>query len=184
MLWSCGFPPVPMLFGLPYNFHVVDDGRLYRSGQPKVDELEEVINTFNIRTLINLRGSNQGKDWYDEEAALCHKRGVTLVDHALSARSLPPGEVLAAVINTFQTAEYPILLKCASGSDRSGMVSAIYRMVILGEDRTAALEELAPSNFYLRYRAPCMATLVEMFEPEPEWLAHYATIIDQIECTP
>lgn len=167
---------------LPYNFVVLDAGRAYRSSQPAADQLEHIIDTYDIRTVINLRGANPGTDWYDAEAAVCEANGVTLASFPTSARSLPSAEVLAGVIDALQTAEYPILIHCEGGSDRTGVVSAIYRMLILGQSRRAALAELTPLRLHFRGATPCMDTLAEMYEPTPEWLDWYAANVDQITC--
>ena len=169
---------------LPFNFHVVDEGRAYRSAQPTADQLANVIEEFGIRTVVNLRGVNPGEPWYDAEAAVCEVLGVTLADHAMSARSLPSAEVLEAITNTLLTADYPILIHCQAGADRAGAISAIYRMLILGHDRADALAELSPAYFHFRRFTPCMDTLAEWYEPGPEWLAEYAAVVDEIVCAP
>jgi protein tyrosine/serine phosphatase len=167
---------------LPYNFDTLDEGRAYRSSQPTGDQLEAIIDAYGIRTVVNLRGPNPGTEWYDTEAAVCQARGMTLISHPMSAKSLPSGELLADVIETLQTAEYPILIHCSGGADRAGAVSAIYRMIILGQNRDAALAELSPQHLHFRFYAPCMDTLAEMYEPTAEWLVWYTENAEQIEC--
>ena len=183
-LTACTGEGLPILGPLPFNFHVVDEGRAYRSAQPTGDQLTAVISQFGIKTVVNLRGANPGESWYDTEAAVCEAMQVTLANHRLSSQDLPPPEVLAAVIDTFKTAEYPILIHCQGGAERTGMMSAVYRMAILGQDRTAAMAELTPEYFYFRELKPCMATLVEMFEPTDQWLQQYAANYDSLTCTP
>jgi protein tyrosine/serine phosphatase len=166
----------------PHNFHVVDAGRVYRSAQPTAGELEAVIDVLGIRTVLNLRGPNAGKAWYDVEAAICAEKDVRLVDVALSARWLPPPDRLAEVIDALKTAEYPMLIHCNGGADRTGMVSAVYRMTILGHERAAALEELSPEFLHFRQWNPCMDTLAELYEPTPEWLEWYRAHSEEIAC--
>src|SRR5690606_35164032 len=133
------------------NFHAVDDGRLYRSGQPTPEQIRTVVEQYGVRTIINLRGPNAGKPWYDAEARATKELGITQIDHPFSAQSLPPGELLAAAEESLRTAEYPVLIHCESGADRSGMIAAVYRILIHGHDRSAALQELTPE--YLHFRA-------------------------------
>ena len=67
----------------PANFHVLDAGRAYRSAQPTGEPLRAVIDTYGIRTVIDLRGPNPGQGWYDAEAAVCAAKGVKLSDHRM-----------------------------------------------------------------------------------------------------
>lgn len=173
-----GHPLTP----LPYNLHVLDEGRAYRSSQPTGAQLENIIDLYDIRTVVNLRGPNPGEGWYDDEAAVCARRGVALVDHPMSANALPSAELLSAVIDTLLSAEYPILIHCNGGADRSGAVSAIYRMLVQGADRAEALEQVSPRYFHFRAATPCMDTLAEHYEPAPEWLDWYAANVDQLTC--
>lgn len=174
--------PVPPGTLLPPNFHVLEDGKAYRSGQPSGDQLRSAIDALGLRTVLNLRNSHPGTAWYDEEAAACGDTGVTLVSVPMSAQSLPPPEVLAKVVETLQTAEYPLLIHCQAGADRTGATSAIYRMIIDGWPREQALGELSPLYFHLRALAPCMDVLTEMYQPDPAWMEWYAANWQQLSC--
>jgi len=184
LVGSCPCAP-PIVAGESLaNFHVLDPGRAYRSAQPDPAGLENVISQLGIKTVLNLRGPNPGKPWYDAEAQVCEAMNVTLADHPMSSSHLPSGELLSAIIDTLLTADYPLLIHCAGGADRSGAVSAIYRMLILGHDRRDALTELSPLYFHFRGATPCMDTLAEWYEPTPEWLTEYAATVEEITCTP
>ncbi len=167
-----------------FNFDVLDAGYAYRSGQPGPDGLQFAIERLGLRTVINLRGANPGKTWYDDEKAVNRQMGVTLVDLRMSAQSLPPADVMAGIVNALKTAEYPILIHCEAGADRTGAVAAIYRILILGQDKAQALKELSLATFHFSFLTPCMDRLVEVFEPTEDWLTWYAANVDQIACGP
>jgi protein tyrosine/serine phosphatase len=183
LLAACNEIPVLTGAGLPPNFHTLDPGMAYRSGQFSADQLIAAVEQYGIQTVINLRGANPGEFWYDEEIEVSEALGITHVDHRMSAQSLPSPEVLAGIIETLQTAEYPILIHCQAGADRTGAISAIYRMLMLGHEREDAMAELSPCYLHFQFATPCMDKLAEIFEPDPAWLDEYAEIVDTIECT-
>ena len=128
------------------NFHTVVAGELYRSAQPTAARIAEYQQSYGIKTIVNLRGENPGSDWYDAEVAEAKKLGIAHVDFRMSARRMMTMEQFSQIIDVFQKAEKPILVHCKSGSDRSGLVSALYVAAIakLGE-------EAAESQISFRY---------------------------------
>lgn len=170
--------PDPVLF----NFYAIEEGKAFRSSQLSGEALGWVIDRHAIKTVVNLRGPNPGKPWYDQEVAACRDKNVALVDIPMSSQSLPSADLLEQIQQTLRTAEYPILIHCESGSDRSGAVSGLYRLDVLGQDRARALGELSTKYWHFRERKPCMSKLVEIYEPTEEWLARYRAEHDTLEC--
>jgi protein tyrosine/serine phosphatase len=152
------------------NFHVIKDGQAYRSGQLDGESFKFVFDINGIRTVINLRGENPDELWYQQEVAATLEKGVTLANIPMSAKSLPSRETLLAIYDTITTAEYPILIHCQAGADRTGAVSAIWRMVILGEPREAAQAELSLWYGHFQSETPMMDELVRIFEPDRDWI--------------
>lgn len=120
------------------NFHTVVAGELYRSAQLSGPHLQRHIRSEGIRTVINLRGPNAGRDWYDEEVAACEQMGVRHIDVRISARELPPPPEAAALMSALHNATKPILVHCNGGADRSGLACAAYLIAEHGADSLAA----------------------------------------------
>ncbi len=152
------------------NFHAIERGTAYRSAQLDSTTMRLVLDEYDIKTVINLRGENPERVWYVREREAVNEAGATLVDIAMSAHSLPPREKLLALYDTFQTAEYPILMHCQAGADRSGAAAAIWRMVMRGDSREDAAWQLSPLFGHITAAAPEMDELVAMFEPSREWI--------------
>ena len=109
------------------NVHVVEDGELYRSAQLNEDKLTAVIATYGIKSVINLRGENQGTWWYDNEMKVTTAHGISHFDVRMSALREPDDATITQLMETMRTASLPILIHCNSGSDRTGLASALYQ---------------------------------------------------------
>jgi protein tyrosine phosphatase (PTP) superfamily phosphohydrolase (DUF442 family) len=129
------------------RFDEVDEGKFYRSQQLSAKNYEKAIKTYGIKTIINLRGKNTGKDWYDEERAVSEKYGVNHIDIGLSAKRIPHRENLIQILNAYRNAERPILVHCQGGADRSGVASAIYQIEYMGKTNKEARENMLNPSY-------------------------------------
>ncbi|TIX90906.1 dual specificity protein phosphatase family protein [Rhizobium sp. P44RR-XXIV] len=125
------------------NFHSVIDGQIYRSAQPTPEELASYIQKNGIKTVINLRGTHPGKAWYDGEVATAQSLGVSHIDFSMSATKAVSPEKAQRLVELMASAPKPILIHCLSGSDRSGLASALYVRKIAGLDEARAEGQLS-----------------------------------------
>jgi uncharacterized protein (TIGR01244 family) len=124
------------------NVHAVAPGVFYRSAQLTANDFHRVIAADGIKTILNLRGDNTGTPWYDEEIKVSNRDGVQHIDFAMSANQSLTEAQMRTVIQMIDKAPKPILVHCKSGSDRTGLVSALYRLS-RGEPVSEAKKELA-----------------------------------------
>jgi protein tyrosine phosphatase (PTP) superfamily phosphohydrolase (DUF442 family) len=126
-----------------HNFHVVSPGLVYRSAQMNADALATVIPEYGIKSILNLRGAGEGKDWYVAEINTARELEVQHFDYALSAgRELTDAE-MDQILATIRSAPKPILIHCKSGSDRTGLVGALYLYSLEGQPSQSARCQLA-----------------------------------------
>ena len=121
------------------NFHTVIKNKIYRSAQPNSVELRYYIKKYHIKTIINLRGENKNKLWYQKEIVVSDKYNVKHYDIALSSHKLPTNFQLRKLVKLLQKAPKPILINCAGGADRTGLASAI--SLILNNDKSTEDQE-------------------------------------------
>jgi protein tyrosine phosphatase (PTP) superfamily phosphohydrolase (DUF442 family) len=152
------------------NFHTVVDGRCYRCAQPSADDLPVLSRTLGIRSIVNLRGFDE-RPWYGEERAATERLGITFVDAGIWA-SWPPTEAeFLKVVRAVDESPEPMLIHCQSGSDRSGLASAIFLLL-----KTDATVEQACGQLSLRFghnpwgRAACMDRILAGYAA---WLARH-----------
>lgn len=152
------------------NFRVIEPDRAYRSAQLDVTTLELLVDVLGIRTVVNLRGENASEPWYENERAALDAAGVEFVDIRMSAHSLPQRAELLELYDTFLAAEEPILIHCQAGADRAGAAAAIWRMVVLGDEREDAAQELSICYGHFEAITPAMDELVRIFQPDRAWI--------------
>jgi protein tyrosine/serine phosphatase len=144
------------LFG---NFDEVIAGEYYRSAQPTPAKLAKYVKKYGIRTVLNLRGVNKKFQWYHDEVAEAERLGVTFVDFKMSARRELTEAQTEQLIALLHDLPKPILVHCKSGSDRTGLVSAIYVYKIAGLGEAAADRQISfrYGHISIRYLSDAVA---------------------------
>jgi protein tyrosine phosphatase (PTP) superfamily phosphohydrolase (DUF442 family) len=150
------------------NFHTVVAGRCYRCAQPSADDLPTLARTLGVRSIVNLRGFDE-RPWYGEERAVAERLGITFADAGIWASSPPTETEFLKVVRAVDESPEPMLIHCQSGSDRSGLASAIFLLL-----KTDATVEQARGQLSLRFghnpwgRAACMDRILAGYVA---WLA-------------
>lgn len=125
------------------NIHAVEPGVLYRSAQLNGDDLASVLAKYKIRSVVNLRGKNEGETWYENDLKISAAHEVAHFDVGMWASSEPEPKVVAKLLQILKTAPQPILIHCYSGADRSGLAAALYERLIKGESAQNAARQLS-----------------------------------------
>lgn len=88
--------------------------------------IHPLLKHHGIATVINLRGANPNSTWYDPERAACEALGITYLDRPLHSRRLPKQEMLVGLLEAFDSAARPMLIKCSGGADRTALAAALF----------------------------------------------------------
>ena len=133
----------PAWLQLTGNFHEVVPGRLYRSAQPDAHDLARIAAETGIRSVLNLRGAQRGKPWYQAEIAESKALGLAHVDFKMSARrTLAPDEI-AHLAETLSEMPQPLLIHCRAGADRTGLASALFLLTVENAPAEAAGRQIS-----------------------------------------
>jgi len=109
-----------------YNFHWVVPGEAARAMQAWAGGLGGFLKRRQIRAIINLRGRNDDLAWWKTETAIAKSGGIDHLDAMLDSRKLPTRAMLERLIECFDTAPKPFMLKCSGGQDRTSLAAALY----------------------------------------------------------
>lgn len=151
------------------NRHTVIAGQIYRCAQPSGSDLAREVEEHGIRSIVNLRGLSPDYDWYREEARAAHRADLNQEDITLSANRLPPPSELRRLIDVLDHTERPILIHCKRGADRTGLASAIVRLLYTDDSLATARRQLWPR--YGHFEFGRTAAIDQFFKMYESWLA-------------
>ena len=150
------------------NFHVVENGRCYRGAQTTASELNDLVERYGIRTVINLRGVSEEEEWYPLEVNTAKKLGVKLVDVGMWSNSPPEVPEIRKLITSLSEDAGPFFLHCFYGSDRTGLGSALYLLLRTQATLPEARRQLSLYYGHIaRGRASCQDQVLDCYE---RWL--------------
>ena len=142
-LYAASAQPRPEAWAQPIetrnlkNFFKLDD-HVYRSTQP--DEKGFVyLNTLGIKNILNLRN-------YHNDDPGPKTPGLNLSRVHMDAGKIKTADVVAA-LRFIRQSEGPVLIHCWHGSDRTGTISAMYRIVFQNWPKEEAISELTLGGF-------------------------------------
>ncbi|WP_429544960.1 dual specificity protein phosphatase family protein [Pseudomonas frederiksbergensis] len=112
---------------------------LYRSALPDAGAVQ-LLEKLNVGTVINFLP--------EPDSSWLSAPGITQVQLPYRTNHVDDADVLK-VLRAIQTAESkgPVLMHCKHGSDRTGLMAAMYRVVVQGWSKEDALNEMTQGGF-------------------------------------
>lgn len=142
----------PPLYNL---FRVSND--LYRSEQPSKEGMK-TLEKIGIKTVLNVRNFSTDKSEGKETNLILKKRRI-------NTWTINYQEVVDA-LKIIRTSQKPILLHCKHGSDRTGCVTAAYRIAFMNWSKEEAISEFKLGGFgYHDDAFPNILKLLENINP-------------------
>jgi protein tyrosine/serine phosphatase len=120
------------------NLHKIRDG-LYRSAQPTSEGMQH-LDKMGIKTVINLRSFHSDSD---------EIKGTGLLNEELSVKAwhIEDEDVIHVLRTVTHKERGPFLIHCQHGADRTGVMSAMYRIVIQGWTKEEAIREMVNGGY-------------------------------------
>jgi tyrosine-protein phosphatase SIW14 len=119
---------------------------IFRSAQPK-SEIEFNFLAFqSIKTIIDLENEAGEATW---EAGMCEGAGIVFKIVPLSAYVPPSEQDVKTVLDYMNDpANHPILIHCAHGQDRTGLLVGMYRRQFENVDKWTAWSEMLEHGYH------------------------------------
>jgi protein tyrosine phosphatase (PTP) superfamily phosphohydrolase (DUF442 family) len=134
------------------NFYRVTTN-LYRGAQPTAEGMAQ-LKAMGIKTVINLRAFHSDKD----EVAGTGLKSIRFETKPWHAEEEDVVGFLKAVTDTNNL---PVFVHCQRGADRTGMMCAMYRIVVCGWTKQEAIEEMKRGGYHF---SPVWKNLVAYIE--------------------
>jgi protein tyrosine/serine phosphatase len=113
---------------------------LYRSAQLSKADVAE-LKALGIKNVVGLRAFHSDDDWL-------RKSGIKASRVKIYTWAVDDANIVAA-LKAIRAAEQegPVLLHCWHGADRTGLVSAMYRLLYQGWNKAQALDEMQNGGY-------------------------------------
>jgi protein tyrosine phosphatase (PTP) superfamily phosphohydrolase (DUF442 family) len=126
-----------------YHYAVVQDGVLLRDGNRGVREFETALRKGHVKTVVSLIDDQEladpRKPQFAKEMDLCKEQGVRMVRIPVKLGGWPTTADVQKFLEIASAKEnQPVLVHCAQGVRRTGMMVAAFQESVLGLDDKSA----------------------------------------------
>jgi protein tyrosine/serine phosphatase len=115
------------------QFGVVVPGRIYRSGQISRYLIRDVIDRYQIGTIVDLNGIDRDDVNQAEEIAVVRAKGLSHYRFPLSGDGTGDvnryADALEVLVNC-ERRRIPVLVHCSAGAQRTGACVSFYRLLV------------------------------------------------------
>lgn len=136
-----------LLFFKTYHLATVKKGVLYRDGCQKPGEFVNAINRVKPRTVVSLIDDNERNDpkkpQFQVEEKVLEMHGITLERLPVKLGGWPTKEDVARFLDIVKDKDrQPVLVHCAQGVRRTGMMVAAFQEAVMGMSDEQAKAEI------------------------------------------
>lgn len=158
------------------NFYQVDD-LLFRGGQPNQIGIER-LKSLGIKTIISLRGENEELQLEKERV---ENLGMNFHNLPMSIYKRPSDpQVLKFLEIILNRDNQPVFVHCESGRDRTGAMTALYRVVVCGWSIKKAYKEAKKFGFWpYRGKIPELKNFIHQLKDKKIYFEKVKEITDE-----
>lgn len=126
----------------PKNFGVVEEGRIYRSGELTPSSLSRIVEQYHIRTIVDLGAYPEGSGEEQREQRTAKALGLTRYVLRLEGDATGnPNHYVHALKIINDPARQPVLVHCSAGTQRTGCLVMLQRHIVEGKPYSDVFHE-------------------------------------------
>jgi protein tyrosine/serine phosphatase len=130
---------------IPKRWGVVEEGKIFRSGQLSRHLVKEMFVTNHIRRVVDLTFDNRNDANHTAEVTTAAELGIEHKLYPLESDGTGDVHIYAQAVAAVVDAErlgQPVLVHCYAGSQRTGGVVALYRLLVQHKPPEEVLREM------------------------------------------
>jgi protein tyrosine/serine phosphatase len=130
---------------IPKRWGVVEEGKIYRSGQLSRHLVKQVLQAHHIQTIVDLTFDNPEDANHAAEIAAIAEMGIERKLCPLDSDGTGDVHIYAQAVAAVAAAERqgkPVLVHCVAGAQRTGGVVALYRLLVQGRPSAFVFDEM------------------------------------------
>jgi protein tyrosine/serine phosphatase len=130
----------------PKRFAVVEEGALYRSAQPDLWQIDRLIETVGLKSIVIARSGHS--DRVPDEVEHARNRGLAVLHLEIESQKPIESDVARRFFEWMDDpAHRPALVHCSAGRHRTGYLCARYRIDRQGWTVEQAVDEMLSFGF-------------------------------------
>ncbi len=146
--WNVFGAKLPVTNGVP-NLHKLTDS-IYRGGRANEEGIAYLA-SLGTKTIINFEFDEAAIKW---ERAEAKKYGIKYISRPMQYKVAPTDAEIDKILGMMQDPKnYPLYIHCRHGKDRTGIVSAIFNVEVLGWTPERAYKDMLDKGFARWHRA-------------------------------
>jgi protein-tyrosine phosphatase len=159
---------------IPKRFGVVEQGRIYRSGQISATLVKKILTKYNIRVIVDLTSDDPKNQDQQAEKKAAAELNIKVLRFPMNGKGTGDVNDYASAVAAIANAEkqnLPVLVHCAAGAQRTGGVIAMFRLLVQKKDPAFVISEMKHYGWnakdnpdLLPYLDGNMALLAEMLK--------------------
>jgi len=132
------------------RFGVVEERKIYRSGQISKNYIEKTLKEYRIQAIIDLNGYEYFNEDQEHELAVAWKLKIPVNRFSLAGDGTGDihfyAQALAALRDYLKLGK-PVLIHCAAGSQRTGTAVAFFRLLVQQKSPEIVMDEMLQYNW-------------------------------------